>query len=140
MPSSMGWVRSTIRMVPSVPSPSVSPRRHMVEVPMATIDDARRVETTLPRSYEVLVRDRVKFRVGRIVYVAFSRDETLMGFAFPKGERELVASEPEKFEMPTGGDLRYHWVVGRLAAIDADELREIVIDAWRMVVPKRVAA
>jgi len=113
----------------------------MVEMPMATIDDARRVQATLPRSYEVLVHDRVKFRVGRIVYVAFSRDESRMGFAFPKGERELLAaSEPEKFEMPTGGDLRYHWLIGRLAAIDPDELREIVIDAWRMVVPKRVAA
>jgi hypothetical protein len=108
---------------------------------MATIEDARRVERTLPRSYEVLVRDRVKFRVGQIVYVAFSRDEREMGFAFPKDEREaLCASEPEKFQMPTGVDLKYHWVNGRLDAIDADELREIVIDAWGMVVPKRVAA
>ena len=73
----------------------------------------------LPRSYEVLVRDRVKFRVGQIVYVAFSRDETLMGFAFSKEEREaLVASEPEEFLMPAGGDLRFNWVIVRLAAID----------------------
>jgi hypothetical protein len=108
---------------------------------MATIDDVRRVAADLPRSYETLIRDRVKFKVGQYVYIAFSRDETKMGFAFPKHERELlVASEPGKFEMPTGGDLRYHWVVGRLDAIDSDELREIVIDAWRMVVPRRVAA
>jgi hypothetical protein len=108
---------------------------------MATIDDARRVAATLPRSYEAVVRDRLKFRVGQYVYVAFSRDETLMGFAFPKDEREaLVASEPAKFQMPGTADLRYHWVVARLDAIDADELRELVIDAWRMVVPKGVAA
>jgi hypothetical protein len=107
---------------------------------MATIDGVREVALSLPRSYEALVRDRVKFRVGRIVYLAFSRDETLMGFAFPKEEREsLVASEPEKFLMPKPVDLRYHWVVVRLAAIDDAEMREIVIDAWRMVVPKRVA-
>jgi hypothetical protein len=87
------------------------------------------------------VRDRVKFRVGRIVYLAFSRDETQMGFAFPKEEREaLVASEPDKFLMPTPADMRYHWVEVRLDAIDDVEMREIVIDAWRMVVPKRVAA
>jgi hypothetical protein len=108
---------------------------------MVTVEDVREVASGLPRSYEALVRDRVKFRVGRLVYLAFSRDETLMGFAFPKEEREaLVASEPEKFLMPTRSDLRYNWVVVRLAAIDKVEMREIVLDAWRMVVPKRVAA
>lgn len=108
---------------------------------MVTIDDVRAVATTLPRSYEALVRDRVKFRVGRIVYLAFSRDESEMGFAFPKEEREaLVASEPKKFMMPSRSDMRYHWVEVRMTAIDRAEMRELVIDAWRMVVPKRVAA
>jgi hypothetical protein len=107
---------------------------------MVSIDDVRAVATDLPRSYEAVVRDRVKFRVGRIVYLAFSRDETMMGFAFPKDERDaLVASEPEKFCLPRASDLRYNWVVVRLAAIDIDEMRQIVIDAWRMVVPKKVA-
>ena len=87
------------------------------------------------------MRGRVKFRVGRIVYLAFSRDETLMGFAFPKEWREaLVESEPEKFMLPRESDLRFNWVVVRLAAIDAAEMRELVLDAWAMVVPKRVSA
>ena len=108
---------------------------------MVTIDDVRAVVSDLPRSYEALVRDRVKFRVGRIVYLAFSRDESIMGFAFPKEERDaLVASEPEKFRLPPTSDLRYHWVEVRLDAIDEDEMRELVLDAWRMVVPKKVAA
>ena len=108
---------------------------------MITVEDVREFAVSLPRTEEALVRDRVKFRVGRIVYLAFSRDETLMGFAFPKEERDaLVASEPEKFMMPERSDLRYNWVVVRLAAIDRVEMREIVLDAWRMVVPKRVAA
>ena len=108
---------------------------------MVTVDDVRALARTLPRSEEALVRDRVKFRVGRIVYLAFSRDETLMGFAFPKEEREiLVGSEPDKFLMPRTSDLRFNWVVVRLAAIDEAEMREIVLEAWRMVVPKRVAA
>src|SRR5437870_13358122 len=107
---------------------------------MVTIEDVRGLAGTLPRSEEALVRDRVKFRVGRIVYLSFSRDETLMGFAFPKEEREaLVASEPDKFMMPGPSDLRFNWVVVRLSAIDDAEMREIVLDAWRMVVPKRVA-
>jgi hypothetical protein len=107
---------------------------------VVTIDDVRELALGLPRSYEALVRDRVKFRVGRIVYLAFSRDEAIMGFAFPKEEREgLVASEPEKFLMPPTSDLRYNWVEVRLAAIDLREMRELVLDAWRMVVPKSVA-
>ncbi len=106
-----------------------------------TIEDVRLLALSLPRTTEALVRSRVKFRVGRIVFVAFSRDETLMGFAFPKEERDwLVGSEPDKFLLPTGSDLRYNWVVVRLAAIDLAEMRELVFDAWRMVVPKRVAA
>jgi hypothetical protein len=108
---------------------------------MVTIDDVRPLALSLPRSYEALVRDRVKFRVGRIVYLAFSRDETLMGFAFPKDERAaLVAAEPDKFQQPGQSDMRYNWVVVRLAAIDRVEMRELVLDAWRMVVPKKVAA
>ena len=106
-----------------------------------TIEDVRALASTLPRSYEVLVRDRVKFRVGRLVYLAFSRDETMMGFAFPKEEREaLIASAPEKFLMPKPSDQRYNWVVVRLAAIDREEMTELVLEAWSMVVPKRVAA
>ena len=108
---------------------------------MVTVDDVRAIASRLPRSYEVLVRDRVKFRVGRIVYLAFSADETIMGFGFPKEEREaLVASEPGKFLMPAQGDLRYNWVHVRLDAIDRDEMTELVLDAWSMVVPKFVAA
>ena len=107
---------------------------------MATLEQARAVAARLPRSYEAFVRGRVKFRVGRIVYLAFSRDETLMGFAFPKEWREaLVESEPEKFLLPRASDLRYNWVVVRLAAIDEPELRDLVVDAWAFVVPKRVA-
>jgi hypothetical protein len=108
---------------------------------VVTVEDVRSVVMRLPRTTEALVRDRVKFRVGRIVYVSFSRDETVMGFAFPKEEREaLVASEPDKFMMPSRSDLRYSWLLVRMAAIDATEMRELVLDAWRMVVPKRVAA
>jgi hypothetical protein len=106
-----------------------------------TIDDARSVASTLPRSYEAVVRDRLRFRVGRIVYVAFSDDETTMGFAFPKEERDaLVASEPDRFLLPRPSELRYNWVCVRLDAIDQDELTELIVDAWRMCVPKKIAA
>jgi hypothetical protein len=107
---------------------------------MAVIDDLRPLGATLERSYEVYVRDRLKFRVGQIVYVAFSLDEAVMGFAFPRDERAaLVASEPQKFQLPSPSDLRFHWVHADLAALDRTEARELVVDAWRMVVPQKLS-
>ena len=108
---------------------------------MVTIDQVRALAETLPRSYEVLVGGRVKFRVGRIVYLSFSRDHTIMGFAFPKEQREwLIGGAPDKFMHPSASDMRYHWVLARLGALEPKEMRELVVDAWRMVVPKSVAA
>ena len=100
-----------------------------------TIEDVRRVAEQLPRSYEVLVRDRVKFRVGKIVWLAFSADETQMGFAFPKEERDvLVASEPDVFLMPRPSDLRFNWVEVRLDAIDVAAHAR---DRHRRLAPRR---
>src|SRR5215831_14418335 len=87
---------------------------------MVTVDDVRRIARSLPGSYEVVVRDRVKFRVGRYVYIAFSREETIMP--------------------PDRVDERYHWVQARMAALDAEQLSELVVDAWRIAAPKRLVA
>ena len=107
---------------------------------MAVIEDVRPLGAELERSYQVYVRGRLKFRVGQIVYVAFSLDETVMGFAFPKEEREsLVVSDPHKFHMPTASDMRFNWVHADLAALEPTEARELVVDAWRMVVPRKVS-
>jgi hypothetical protein len=105
-----------------------------------TLEDVRALAQTLPRATEALVRGRVKFRVGRIVFLSFSRDETIMGFGFPREWREaLVEAEPEKFLMPRPSDLRYQWVCVRLAAIDRAEMRELVLGAWDLCVPRKVA-
>ena len=108
---------------------------------MVTIGDVRRVALSLPRTEEHLIRGRIKFRVGRIVYIAFSRDEMTMGFAFPREWRAaLIEGEPDKFHMPDPADVRYNWVCVPLAAIGAKEMRKLVTEAWRMVVPNSVAA
>jgi hypothetical protein len=108
---------------------------------VATLDDVRRIAMSLPRTTEHLIRDHTKFRVGRLVYASVSPDEERLGFGFPKEERAaLVASRPETFMMPLPSDVRYQWVRARLPALDVDELRELLVDAWCMVVPKKVAA
>jgi hypothetical protein len=103
--------------------------------------DVRRIVAPLPRAYEAIVRDYVKFRVGRLVFASVSPDETLLGFAYPKDAREsLVASDPGTFLMPVNSDLRYNWVRLRLDRVDPDELAELLVEGWRMCVPKKVAA
>jgi hypothetical protein len=108
---------------------------------VADLADVRRIALDLPRAYEAIVRDYVKFRVGRLVFAAVSPDESLLGFGFPKEAREsLVASDPETFLMPVASDLRYNWVQLRLARVDVPELDDLLVEAWRMCVPKKVAA
>ncbi|MEV0274046.1 MmcQ/YjbR family DNA-binding protein [Hamadaea sp. NPDC050747] len=106
-----------------------------------TVDQIRAVARELPRTSEHLIRDHVKFRVGQIVYAAITPDETLLGFGFPKEERAaLVAAEPDKFLLPIPSDMRFNWVRARLAALDEDEMTELIIEAWRMCVPKKISA
>src|SRR5580704_16470673 len=108
---------------------------------VVTAADVRAVAMSLPRTSEHLIHDHIKFRVGKIVYAAISPDESTMGVGFPKEERAaLIASEPDKFAMPRLSDQRFHWVHARMTALGPDEMRELVFDAWRMVVPKKVAA
>jgi hypothetical protein len=106
-----------------------------------SVADARAVALSLPRATEGIVRDSIRFRVGRLVFLAFSPDEEFMGFAYPKDERDaLVGSDPDRFLLPRPSDLRYNWVEARMDALDPAELREIVVEAWRMCVPKKVSA
>jgi hypothetical protein len=108
---------------------------------MVTLDDVRVWALALPRTEEHLIRDYVKFRVGRIVYATVSPDETIMGFGFPLEERAaLIAAEPDRFLLERPSDRHYNWIDARMATISRQEAREFIIDAWRMVVPKRVAA
>lgn len=108
---------------------------------MVTTAEVRAVALSLPRTEEHLIYDRVKFRVGRIVYAALSRDETILGFGFPREERAaLIAAEPDRFLLERASDARYQWIDARMDTLSATEMREFVTDAWRMVVPKRVAA
>jgi hypothetical protein len=107
---------------------------------VVTVEDIRRVAMSLPRTHEALVRDRIKFRIGRIVYVALSRDEQMMGCGFPREERAaMIDAQPDKFVLPKPADLRYQWIEVRMAAIGVAEMQELITDAWRMCVPRSVS-
>ena len=104
---------------------------------MVTADDVRRVGLALPRTYEFFTGGRSKLKVRQIVYAGFSKDETQMGFGYPKDARDgLIEAAPDTFFLPSHGDLRYQWVCAHLDRLDPVEMRELVTDAWRMCTPK----
>lgn len=107
---------------------------------MAEVEDIRAFALDLERAYEVFVRGRRKYRVGSLVFLAFSQDEEILEFALPKEERDgLVASDPETFMLPAASDMRFNWVRARLGALDPVEALEFVVEAWRMCVPQKVS-
>ena len=104
---------------------------------MVSADDVRRVGLALPRAYEFHTGGRAKLKVRQIVFVGFSRDEASMGFGYPREARDgLIEADPEIFFLPPARDLRYQWVCARLERLDPVEMRELVIDAWRMCAPR----
>jgi hypothetical protein len=105
-----------------------------------TVDEIRALASTLPRSYEAIVRGRMKFRIGQIVYLAIAADGSTMGCGFPKEFREAAMdAEPEKFSLPSESDMRFNWIHVNLEAIDYEEMRDLVESAWSRCVPKYVA-
>jgi hypothetical protein len=105
-----------------------------------SVDEIRALASTLPRSHEAIVRGRMKFRIGQIVYLSIATDGSTMGCGFPKEFREAaVQAEPEKFSLPSESDMRFNWIHVNLDAIDHEEMRELVESAWSSCVPKYLA-
>jgi hypothetical protein len=94
-----------------------------------SIDDVRALAAGLPRSYEVFVHGRVKFRVGQIVYLAFSRDETLT-------PAEIAAARATAIKNVTGSTAatprRYdHAAVGRSRIAGTSSRQQQQKRRWR---------
>ena len=107
---------------------------------MVTFGDVRELALSLPRTTEHLVYGRIKFRVGQIVWLALSKDGERMGCGFPREMRQAaVEAEPHKFELPGESDMRFNWIHVRLDAIDAEEMRDLIEEAWSRAVPLYVA-
>ena len=105
-----------------------------------TVEQICEIARNLPRSREAFVRGRIKFRIGAIVYLSIAPDGSKMGCGWPKTWREAaVEAEPEKFSLPDEVDMRFNWIHVNLAAIDADEMRGLVEEAWSRAVPRYVA-
>jgi hypothetical protein len=126
--------------VPGSRGPGLTPNPYRGGKMPVTVDQIRELAASLPRSHEAIVRGRVKFRVGQIVYLSLAADGSTMGCGFPKEFRQdAVDAEPEKFSLPSESDMRFNWIHVNLDAIDHEEMRDLVEDAWSRCVPKYVA-
>jgi hypothetical protein len=96
--------------------------------------------TELPGGHEVMVEEwgHPTLRVGAKMFASGSPDsDTLSVKATREDQTALIAGDPKTFSIaPYVG--RFGWVLVNLSTVDAAELRELVVEAWRLTAPKKL--
>lgn len=121
---------------------------------MATWDDVRRIALGLPQTTEKLSWGSPSWQVGKLMFVwdrpLRKADLAALGDAAPEGpvlgarvadvgvKEALVADDPDVY-FTTPHFEGYAAVLVRLDAIPVDELAELIVEAWLLRAPKRVA-
>jgi hypothetical protein len=102
--------------------------------------DVRAWALALPGTREVFVGSWGEWtlRCGEKIFaIGGPEAATLSVKASMQDQAELVGSAPDIYSVaPYVG--RFGWVRVALATADADELRQVVIEAWRRTAPKRL--
>ena len=107
---------------------------------MATEADVRRIALSLPETIEKPWYGTPGFRVKDkgFLRIRSEAEGGLVAFVADAGEKEaLLAADPATFFTTPHYD-GHAIVLVHLDAIDVDELREVIVDAWRARAPKRV--
>ena len=107
---------------------------------MATEDDVRRIALSLPETIEKSWFNTPGFRVkdkGFLRIRAEAEGGLVVFVADLEDKEALLASDSEKFYTTPHYD-GYPTVLVNLAAVDVDELRELIVDSWRTKAPKAV--
>lgn len=108
---------------------------------MTTADDVRRIALSLPETIERPWFGTPGFRVrGRGFARIREEGDVLVVWCADEADKEaLIAAEPRKFFTTPHYD-GYAVVLVRLQELDERELRELLVDAWRIRAPRRVLA
>ena len=100
----------------------------------------RELALGLPGAQERETWGHPTFRVRDKIFVILGDDgSTARLKATPADQAELVAADPETFGVASHVG-RYGWVTVRLDRVDPDEMRELVVEAWRRTAPARAVA
>ncbi|WP_280697308.1 MmcQ/YjbR family DNA-binding protein [Kitasatospora sp. GP82] len=106
---------------------------------MVTFDQFLKLGLALPHTTERLTWEtEVTLRVGEKIFAMGNPDSgSVCVKARKEDQAELLAADPGTYSVaPYVG--RHGWVLVRLATVDAEELRDLMTDAWRSIAPKRL--
>ena len=106
---------------------------------MVTEDDVRRLALSLPATTEKPSYGTPGFRVADKLFARIREEgDVLVVWVADEGEKlGLVESEPEKFFTTPHYD-GHPTVLVRFEAVDAEELRELITESWRLRAPKKL--
>jgi hypothetical protein len=104
---------------------------------MATFEDVRALSLELPAAEESTSYGTPAFKVRKKLFARL-REEDILVIRVDRDERAaLIESEPEIYFM-TPHYKNYGFVLVRLEAVDRKELREILIESWRLAAPRKL--
>ena len=108
---------------------------------MVTTDDVRRIALSLPSTTEKPSYGTPGFRVKDKLFARIREEgDVLAVWCWDLGEKEeLLASDPDTFFTTPHYD-GHPMVLVRFAAVDVDELTELLTESWRLRAPARVLA
>jgi hypothetical protein len=105
-----------------------------------TFDTVREIARELPGAVEGVSYGTPAFRVGKSLFVRQHQDGELLVVKIDCYQRTMrLKTDPHTFEI-TDHYFNYPWVLVRLAAVELDDLRDLLEDAWRMSAPKRAVS
>ena len=109
---------------------------------MVTAAELRELALGLPGAQERETWGHPTFRVRDKIFASmYEGDDGAIATAkaSPEDQEALVGGNPATFG-PASHVGRYGWTTIRLDRVDPDELRELVVEAWRRTAPKRAVA
>jgi hypothetical protein len=105
-----------------------------------TVDGVREIALALPGAHEDSHFEAVDFRVRNRIFIALPNPSLATVRLSIEEQQALLAEDPVTFEALKGYWGRQGWTRVKLDAVDPTQIRELIIDAWRRLAPKRVVA
>ncbi|MCR5879182.1 MmcQ/YjbR family DNA-binding protein [Phenylobacterium sp. J367] len=103
---------------------------------MATLDDLRTAALALPGAEEVSYRGEAWFNVGRKTFALTSGERAIL--KLERGHQELLFEiRPETFQPCPVATVKWAYVA--YDGLDAEELAQLLREAWAQIVPKKVS-
>jgi hypothetical protein len=101
----------------------------------------RKLALSLPEAHEAPHFERASFRVGKKIFATLTDGgEAMVRVLPPERLFALLSGRPDVFFDFGGWTVRHGSLGVKLAKVDAALMRELLIDSWAKVAPKRARA